>query len=95
MSMNLIASDMPTWLKNIIKKIKYEKLDFASSMAIKLYLNTLPKKSSGYDIESISTTVPSDVLDTFNSVDYKSIEKNKAKELEKFLTDYVKKNGLV
>lgn len=96
MSEKLVSVDIPTWLLSIIKKIKYEKLDFASNLAIKLYMNNMPKKSSSsYDVKLVSTTVPADMIELFNSVDYKAIEKNKAKELEKFLTDYVKKNGLV
>jgi sulfate adenylyltransferase subunit 1 (EFTu-like GTPase family) len=96
MSDKLVSTDIPTWLLTIIKKINYDRIDFASNLAIKLYMNNLPKKTStSYDVKLVSTTVPSDVIELFNSVDYKTIEKNKAKELEKFLTDYVKKNGLV
>lgn len=96
MSEKLVSTDIPTWLLTIIKKIKYDRIDFASNLAIKLYMNNLPKKTStSYDVKMVSTTVPNDMIDLFNGIEYKSIDKVKAKELEKFLTDYVKKNGLV
>jgi len=96
MSDKLVSTDIPTWLLTIIKKINYDRIDFASNLAIKLYMNNLPKKTStSYDVKMISTTVPNDMIDLFNGIEYKSIDKVKAKELEKFLTDYVKRNGLV
>lgn len=92
----LIASDMPKWLKNIIKKISYEKLDFSSNLAIKLYMKSLPQRQNlQYDVEWIETSVSSDMLNIFNMIEYNDIRTSKANELEKFLTDYVKKNGLV
>jgi len=95
MSQQIIAKDLPSWLVTIIKKIKFDQLNFVIKTAIKAYLDQLPKKQDAYDITMIETSVPSDFLNHFNIVNYKQIPTAKQKELQSFLTDYVKQNKLI
>jgi len=95
MNTQIIAKDVPSWLLSIIKKIKFDQLNFVIKTAIKTYLDQLPKKQDAYDITMIETSVPSDFLEHFNQINYKQIPSNKQKELQKFLTDYVKQNKLI
>jgi len=91
----VIAKDIPSWLSTIIKKIKFDQLNMIQKSAISVYLSSLPAKYSSYDIEMITTSAPQEFLDKFNKVDYKSIETNKKKEMQSFLTNYVKTNKLI
>jgi hypothetical protein len=63
--------------------------------AISVYLSQLPSKYSSYDIETISTSVPQEFLDKFNKVDYRNIDASKKKDMQTFLTNYVKQNKLI
>lgn len=91
----VIATDIPSWLTTIIKKIKFDQLNMIQKSAISVYLSSLPTKHSSYDIEMVTTSAPQEFLDKFNKVDYKQIETNKKKEMQSFLTNYVKTNKLV
>jgi membrane protease subunit (stomatin/prohibitin family) len=95
MSQQIIAKDLPNWLITIIKKIKFDQLNFVIKTAIKAYLDQLPKKQDAYDITMIETSVPGEFLNHFNTVNYKQISTAKQKELQSFLTDYVKQNKLI
>jgi hypothetical protein len=95
MSTQIIAKDIPNWLVTIIKKIKFDQLNFVVKTAIKTYLNQLPRKEEAYSITMIETSVTSEFLEHFNQINYKQIPANKQKELQKFLTDYVKQNNLI
>jgi len=90
-----ISDDMPTFLINIIKKIKFDKLGILQKTLISANLSTYPQKNNSYDITTINSNVPQDFIDKFNKIDYKSISSNKLKEMQKFITDYVKNNGLI
>lgn len=90
-----ISDDMPTFLINIIKKIKFDKLGILQKTLITANLSTYPQKNSGYDISIVNSNVPQDFIDKFNKVDYKLISTNKLKEMQKFISDYVKNNGLI
>lgn len=91
----VIASDVPAWLSGIIKKIKYDHLNIIQKSAISVYLSSLPSKYSSYDIEAITTSVPQEFLDKFNKVDYRNIDASKKKDMQTFLTNYVKQNKLI
>lgn len=95
MSTQIIAKDTPSWLVTIIKKIKFDQLNFVIKTAIKTYLNQLPRKEESYDVNMIETSVSSEFLEHFNQINYKKIPADKQKELQKFLTDYVKQNKLI
>lgn len=90
-----IATDMPAFLVTIIKKIKFDKLGILQKTLITANLSTYPQKNNRYDISIINSNVPQDFIDKFNYVDYKSISTNKLKEMQKFISDYVKNNGLI
>lgn len=91
----VIATDVPAWLSTIIKKIKYDQLNMVQKSAISVYLSSLPSKYNSYDIEVVSTSVPQEFLDKFNKVDYRQIEPAKKKDMQTFLTNYVKTNKLI
>lgn len=91
----VIATDIPSWLTTIIKKIKFDQLNMIQKSAISVYLSSLPTKHYSYDIEMVITSAPQEFLDKFNKVDYKQIETNKKKEMQSFLTNYVKTNKLI
>jgi hypothetical protein len=90
-----ICDDMPMFLQNIIKKIKFDKLGILQKTLITANLSIYPQKNNRYDISVINSNVPQDFIDKFNCVDYKSISTTKLKEMQKFISDYVKNNGLI
>lgn len=91
----IIAKNMPTWLVSIIKKIKFEKFNMFQITAINVYLQTMPQLNSSYDIQVVSTSAPQDFLDKFNRIDFHRIDAKKKSDMQKFITDYVKNNGLI
>lgn len=91
----IIAKNMPTWLIAIIKKIKYEKFNILQISAINMYLQSMPQLNSSFDIQVTSSSAPQVFLDKFNNIDFQRIDTKKKADMQKFITDYVKNNGLI
>jgi len=91
----IIAKNMPAWLVTIIKKIKYEKFNMLQITAINMYLQSMPQLHNSYDIQVTSSSAPQDFLDKFNRIDFQRIDAKKKNDMQKFITDYVKNNGLI
>jgi hypothetical protein len=91
----IIAKNMPTWLIAIIKKIKYEKFNILQISAINMYLQSMPQLNNSFDIQVIKSSASQVFLDKFNKIDFQKIDSNKKADMQKFITDYVKNNGLI
>jgi hypothetical protein len=91
----IISKNMPTWLIAIIKKIKYEKFNILQISAINMYLQSMPQLNNSYDIQVTSSSAPQVFLDKFNNIDFQRIDAKKKADMQKFITDYVKNNGLI
>lgn len=74
-----IATDVPAWLVNILKKISWDNLAWGMPTVIEMLVNNecrnLPKKSADYSVVDFFTTTPSTILETINLVDFNALPK--------------------
>lgn len=84
--MQIIATDVPVWLKNIITNVKWNKIGFLDKAllegAVRLKCSSLPQKSGDSYCKNIDTDAPTGVLDSINRVDFSRLSADYLKQFQ-------------
>ncbi|MBK9249357.1 MAG: hypothetical protein IPM69_14900 [Ignavibacteria bacterium] len=90
-----LATDVPTWLKNVLLKINWNGLNFVLRKAIKEIVHSncyvLPQKGGEtfYTI-AFTTDAPTEIIDSINYVDFNSMTSSKQQEFKTKIEKAVK-----
>lgn len=92
MKPQVIATDVPEWLKTILNTIQWTEMSdpllFMIEKNVQLECSRLMRKQSGYTVYHFNTWTPSEILEYINEVDFMRLS---PEDEEKF-KDKVKSN---
>lgn len=74
----ILATDVPQWLENIIKRIQWQSLSSITKAlvtgTVTMRCSTLPRKTGDSYCKNIETNAPDGILHAINIVDFKRMQ---------------------
>lgn len=89
MNRTVLAKDLPEWAVKAFEGIDYDSLNSLTRVSLlaslKMWCNSQPQRTSNYDAVEKSTTIPQDLANVINMVDFGMMSKDSQSTARSFL----------